>query len=389
MPATNLGDPRLRRRAWILALGLAVLALGVPTATLETLRLLHAAAVLTRFEDPKASGFVANFARRPVTTETADFPMGAATVRARLYVPTGVEHPPAILLLHGIHHLGLEEPRLVRFANALAADGILVMTPQLDALADYHIDEQSIGTIGAAAHALRARSGAPVGVMGLSFAGGLALLAAADPRYRQDVAYVVAVGAHDDAGRVLRFFATNQIERPDGTVVRMQAHEYGALVAVYTHAEAFFPPKDVAEAKEAIRLWLWEQPDEARAHEAKVSRASFEKLEELFTHQTAALAPEILTELDRHREEVDRLSPHGHLGGLSVPAYLLHGKGDNVIPASETLWLARDVPKSELRWVLISPAVVHVEVEGEPSWRDQLALVRFLAAVLTQARVGA
>jgi pimeloyl-ACP methyl ester carboxylesterase len=367
---------------------LIVFALGVSTLAVEATRLLHAAAVLRRFEDPKATDFIANFARRQVTTETADFPMGAATVRARLYVPAGVEHPPAIVLLHGIHHLGLEEPRLVRFANALAADGILVMTPQLDSLADYHIDEQSFATIGTAAHALRLRSGGPVGVMGLSFAGGLALLAAADPQYRPDVAYVVAVGAHDDAGSVLRFFATNQIERPDGTVVHMQAHEYGALVAVYTHAEAFFPPGDVVEAKEAIRLWLWEQPEEARAHEAKVSRASFEKLEKLFTHDTAALAPEILTELERHREEVDRLSPHGHLSGLRVPVYLLHGKGDNVIPASETLWLARDVPKSELRWVLISPAVVHVEVEGEPTWRDQLALVRFLAAVLTEARVG-
>ena len=367
---------------------LVVFALGVSTLAVEATRLLHAAAVLTRFEDPKAGGFIADFARRQVKTELLYVVAKSTTLRARLYIPVGVEHPPAIVLLHGIHHLGIEEPRLVRFANALAADGILVMTPQLDSLADYRIDEESIGKSGYAAQYLRYHNGGPVGVMGLSFAGGLALLAAVDPQYGPDIAYVVAVGAHDDAGRVLRFFATNQIERPDGTVVHMQAHEYGALVAVYTHAEAFFPASDVAEAKEAIRLWLWEQPDEARAHEAKVSRSSFEKLEKLFNHDTAALAPEILAELDRHRAEVDRLSPHGHLSGLRVPVYLLHGTGDNVIPASETLWLARDVPKSELRWVLISPAVVHVEVEGEPTWRDQFALVRFLAAVLTEARVG-
>ncbi len=362
----------------------------MPAGILTADRLLHGAAVLLRFSDPKADGFVANFDRYAVATQNAEFAtVGGGAVRAKLYVPQGLEHPPAIVLLHGIHHLGIEEPRLIRFANALASDGILVMTPQLDSLADYRVDEKSIAVIGAAAHDLHARSGAPVGLMGLSFAGGLSLLAAADPTYQPDIAYVVAIGAHDDAGRVLRFFAGNQIQRPDGSLVRMQAHEYGALVAVYNHAEAFFPPADLTDAKEAIRLWLWEKTDEAHAHEAKVSAPSRQVLEQLFTGHSAALAPQILAELDRHQDEIARVSPHGHLAGLKVPVYLLHGSGDTVIPSSETLWLAREVPKPDVRWVLISPAVVHVEVEGEPSWRDQFALVRFLSSVLDEARATA
>lgn len=344
--------------------------------------------MLKRFENPQATGAVAEFERHRVTTESADFLAGGVTVRARIYRPAGVEHPPALLLLHGIHYRGIDEPRLVRFANALASDGLLVMTPQLDTLADYHVDVQTIKTIGAAARALHERSGRRVGVLGLSFAGGLALLAASDPHYQPEIAYVVAIGADDDAGRVLRFFASNQIARPDGTIVHMQAHEYGALVTVYNHPEAFFPPADLPDARQAMRLWLEEKIEQAHAYEAKVDSPSQARLEALFNGRAAALAPQILAELDRHQEEISRVSPHGHLAGLQCPVFLLHGSGDTVIPASETLWLARDVPRRYLRWVLVSPAIVHVEVGAGPSWRDQFALVRFLAAVLTEARAG-
>src|SRR5439155_24989482 len=82
--------------------------------------------------------------------------------------------------------------------------------------------------------------GAPVGVMGLSFAGGLALMAAADARYQSDISSVIALGAYDDLARVTRFLATNEIELPDGKTGRIPAEQYGALVLVYAHIEDFF-----------------------------------------------------------------------------------------------------------------------------------------------------
>src|SRR6185369_6584439 len=113
-----------------------------------------------------------------------------------------------------------------------------------------------------------------VGVMGMSFAGGLSLLAAADPRFASDIGFVVAIGAHDDLERVLRFFATNEIAQPDGTTVKLEAHEYGALVMIYGNAERFFPAADVPAAREALRLRLWEQPDAAREKAKELGPAS-------------------------------------------------------------------------------------------------------------------
>jgi hypothetical protein len=71
---------------------------------------------------------------------------------------------------------------------------------------------------------------------------------------------------------------------------------------------------------------------------------------------------------------------------VSVPVFLLHGAGDSVIPATETLWLAHDLPRDRLRASLVSPAIQHVELQGEPSLGDELALVHFLSDVLEEAR---
>jgi len=53
-----------------------------------------------------------------------------------------------------------------------------------------------------------------------------------------------------------------------------------------------------------------------------------------------------------------------------------------VIPASETLWLAKDVPASELKASLISPALIHVSMEETVPFSQKWALVDFLAQVL-------
>ena len=197
----------------------------------------------------------------------------------------------AIVLVPGVHHLGIDEPRLVRFARAVASSGITVLTPEIAELVHYRIEGASAGEIGEAARALHEHTGAPVGVMGMSFAGGLALLAAADTRYAPEIAFVVAVGAHDDLGRVSRFFATGDIARPDGSIARLHAHPYGPLVLVYARVEDFFPAGDVPAARDALRLWLWEKKDAARARANALSPASQAKLLALFDGKIDTIAP--------------------------------------------------------------------------------------------------
>ena len=141
---------------------------------------LRSAGLLLRIQDPNRPGMLVRMGTYPVEEKLTTIPTAAGTIPARLYVPQGIAHAPGMVIVHGVHHLGIEEPRLVRFARAVSASGIEVLTPQLDSLADYRIDGESIALIGDSARSLSSNMGQKVGVLGLSFAGGLSLLAAAD-----------------------------------------------------------------------------------------------------------------------------------------------------------------------------------------------------------------
>ena len=374
---------RRRRFIWLVLL-LALLAVGGFAIRRAADTHLRAMSLLVRFSDPKANGFTTSFARQRIREELGSAQIPGDLLKFRLYIPQNVNHPPAMLLLHGVHHLGMEEPRLVSFARALAGTGVEVMTPELQDLADYRITPNTINVIGDAADILSGKTGGRVGVMGLSFAGGLALMSAAKPVYAKNIAFVVAVGAQDDMSRVARFYSTDMVEKPDGTSAHLEAHEYGVLVLAYSHLDEFFSPRDVPAAQNALRQWLWEQPQDAEATSLSLTPAGRTEFDEL-VHHRAPVEQQLLAEIKTHSSEMKAVSPHGHIAELAVPVFLLHGSGDTVIPAAETEWLAKDVPPADLKAELISPALIHVSMEETVTLREKWALVDFLAQVLHAA----
>ena len=59
-------------------------------------------------------------------------------------------------------------------------------------------------------------------------------------------------------------------------------------------------------------------------------------------------------------------------------------QGDTVIPSTEALWLAQDVPPERLKGALVSPAIEHVELKS-PTALDKWALVHFMGQVIGEA----
>ncbi|HEY3928934.1 MAG TPA: alpha/beta hydrolase [Candidatus Koribacter sp.] len=350
---------------------------------------LRAIAVLLRIQSSEARGFFANRGIHPIQTQDSTFQSGDRKLLTRLYVPTDLQHAPAMVIVHGVHYLGYNEPRLVRFAKAMSSAGLVVATPNLPEIAGYEIKPVSIEEIAAAADDLAARMHTPcVGVLGLSFAGGLALEAAGDPALAQHICYVVAIGGHDDMARVMRFFATDKAVYPDGHSEPMKAHEYGVLVAIYAHPEEFFPAADVALARKAIREQLYENIVQAKEIAKKMTPAGQAIMARLVVQNQAAEKQILLQEIEKHQAEMDAVSPDATLYRIHVPVLLLHGAGDNVIPPSETLWLAKDIPASRLKAVLISPAISHVELGSGATVMDKLRLVHFVVELLNEARTA-
>jgi len=326
----------------------------------------------------------------PVTRQDLLIPVtvGSTTqeVRARLYRPSRAASAPAMVIFHGVHHLGIDEPRLMSFASAIASCGVQVLTPELPDIKDYRVSRESLQTIGGSVAWFATRTGGPVGVAGLSFSGGLALVAAADPRYHPAFKFIFAVGSQDSMARVIQYYRTGRDLRPDGTVEQLPPHEYGPLVIEYEHLEDFVPPQDLAPVQAVLRAHLYEDSaDEKRASLALDPAQKRESLE-LMDATSAATHARIQTVAREHAAEMAALSPQGRLANLGIPVYLLHGQADNIIPSAETLWLARELHPHDLKAVLVSPILSHVNLDGAaPTAMDSWRLLHFFARVMQAA----
>lgn len=374
----------LIRRWWVrggvtaLAL-LAVLAVASHNYVVST-------GLLLRLMEPRTTNVLARATQRDIVETRYSLQTPNGEVPARLFTPAGDEKAPAVVLVHGIQHLGIEEPRLINFARAIAESGVAVMTPQLPGIDQYEISAGSIQTIGDAVRAFsEQRGGRKVGVIGMSFSGGLALIAAAQDAVQPHVAFVVAIGAHHDLSRVARFYATGEIERPDGTIIQHAPHEYGPLVIVFGSLEDFFNAKDIPVARETMRLLLYEDVAASRKKAQELSAEGQKLMQELFAHQQASLQPALLLNIQRSATRLAVLSPKDQLRDLRVPVLLLHGAGDDIIPYTESLWLEREIPPGMLKQSLITPLLSHVDLQ-EVSIRDHASVVHFMAVLLQMAK---
>ena len=322
----------------------------------------------------------------PVGTEDIFFPTEEGVIRARLFLPQRHRNGPPLLVFHGMHHLGIDEPRLMSFAAAMASCGLRVMTPELPDIKDYHVDQNSVRVIGESARWLGSVTGQPVGVMGLSFSGGLALVAAADPLYKPDFKFVFAVGSQDSMSRVAQFYRTGQDVRPNGTVERLPAHEYGPLVLEYEHLEDFIPPADVPAVRRVLRAHLYEDATGEAEALGRLSVSQRAEATRLLDTNSPGTRSRIEASTRLHAAELAGLSPRGRLRLMTTPVYLLHGAADTIIPSAETLWMASELPQETLRAVLVSPVLSHLDLNtAAPSAWDEWELVHLFALVLQES----
>src|SRR5688572_7984766 len=114
-------------------------------------------------------------------------PTRQGDVAAQWYRPSGRVRRAA-LLVPGVHSMGIAEPRLTALAQDLAGSGVAVMTMALPDLIGYQITARSADVIEDAVTWMAMQPGlAPdgrVGIVGISFAGGLSIVAAGRPSVR-------------------------------------------------------------------------------------------------------------------------------------------------------------------------------------------------------------
>src|SRR4030095_8338489 len=141
--------------------------------------------------------FAASHARAVTVLPPHMVPVRAGVVPAQFYRPDGRISRSA-LLIPGIHSMGINEPRLTALARGLAGSGVLVMTLALADLQHYQLTTQSTDVIEDAVGWMASRPDlAPngrIGLIGISFAGGLSLVAAGRAPLSGQLAHIVSFG---------------------------------------------------------------------------------------------------------------------------------------------------------------------------------------------------
>ena len=345
----------------------------------------------------------ADLEAQPWSEREATAQSARGSIHGRLYEPAWTINR-GVVVTSGLHPAGIDEPRLVGLARQLAASGLAVFTPDIPELSQFEItpaitDRIEDSALWLASHTAP-RRGHQVGLVGISFSGGLSVVAAGRDSLRGQVAYVLSFGGHDDLPRVLRYLCTG-IEPPhprevrvdEGTTVVRPPHDYGVAVMLLGVADRLVPPKQVDGLQVAVRRYLWashlDRVDKARAEE------EFAALRTL-----AGQLPEPSSTLLKYVNNRDvvhlgaRLLPYiGAYGGApalspskspkpSAPVFLLHGTDDNVIPAIESEYLADDLRGHAPVRLLLSGLISHAEADRPIRASDVMALAGFWADVL-------
>lgn len=334
---------------------------------------------------------------RPVHT----VPTRHGNVPARFYVPAKVIGHP-VIVIPGIHSAGIEEGRLTALSGELAATGLTVMTIALPDLQAYRITPDATDTIEDAVTWLAGqREYAPdgkIGVVGISFAGGLSIAAASRDSIKGKLAYVMSFGGHGDLPRVMRYLVTGEETAVPGVTIH-PPHDYGVGVILYGLADRGVVPADqVGPLREGIATFLLGSqqtvltPDlaektfaRAKEYEKTLPEPSRTYLHYVNERDTKRLGPVLLPYLNQLAANEPALSPDRTPAVPTVPVYLLHGVEDTVIPAVESALLAENLrSRGADVHLLLSGLITHAEVSKNVPVGETVKLVSFWASVLRQ-----
>jgi dienelactone hydrolase len=358
----------------------------------------HAAAMIYRAAGRTGwLGYAARWDAQAVTDGTGEISTPAGPIRVRIFRPSsGATH--AVLLVAGVNPDGIDEPRLLDLARDLAGTGVNVVTPEIPELTHYRLTAGATDTIEYAAEWLAERQdlagGRRVGMIGVSFSGGLSVVAAGRPALRDRVAYVLSLGGQGNLPRVLRYLCTGiEPSVPGRPEAARRPHDYAIGVLVHQAADLVVPPDQVDLLRRGLEIFLnasaLARIDQERAldvyrrgldFQEQLSEPSATLMKQVNDRDVAAIGKRLLPFLDRLGQD-PALSPD-RSAPPSAPVYLLHGADDNVIPAVESELLAEQLKGRTRVRTLLSGFLTHVDLSTRPSAEETWQMIAFWKAAL-------
>ena len=322
-------------------------------------------------------------------------------LRARFYTPT-LHVERAVLLTPGVNALGIDEPRLVALARNLAQSGFLVVSPEIPDLSAYQITARCTDQIEDAALWLSNHTeltgGDRIGVIGISFAGGLSVVASGRPSLKGRLAFVFSFGGHANFPRVVRYLCTSEMPTAAAMLGGRKLptpHDYSLAIVALDVVHLSVPPEQQDALRRGILLFLHASHlalfDQKKATEEFANASAMETdmpepartyLHLVNTRDVKTIGPKLLPFIAALGDD-PALSPD-ESPAPDCPVFLLHGLEDNVVPAVETRLLDQHLKKSTRTRVLLTPLISHAELDRPANTRDIWDMVAFFEDIVAQ-----
>lgn len=291
---------------------------------------------------------------------------------ADLYLsPQGAQ--AGIVLIPGVVEDGKDDFRLVALANTLARLRFAVLVPEIAGLRRFHTRGSDVRDMADAFRYLVAQPKlAPqgrAGFGGFSYGVGIVLMASLEPDIREKVHYLLGFGGYHDMTNVVTYFTTGYYrEEQTGTLKYREPHDY--LKDVFTISNSVLLQRTAD--RDRIRALLWNDSDDIDQELEKLApdaRALYELVTNEDPHRVATLINKLSP---RIRKELQGINPASRdFSQIKAQVILLHGRGDTMIPYTESIAIAQALPKDQVNLILIE-GYAHTDVKPEPEDLPQL-----------------
>jgi acetyl esterase/lipase len=308
-------------------------------------------------------------ANRPDVRHTSQTLLAAGgTAYLDIFAPQSAPPPipgarEAIILISGVGD-NRQIPQLVNLADSFAESGVVVMTLTTDALLSYALNAGDEDAVVQAFQVLAHYPGVnprAIGLVGLSAGSGLICLAAADPRIRDQVAFVTTFGGYYDTTDLLRDIGRQALTvngqsepwQPQIVPVQVLAHSVAPLLpgsegdtlkAAFDNGFVPITP-DTLQTLSPVTVALYhllagDEPGQVEANLALLTPA----IQQLLT----------------------ALSPASVVSQIRAKVFLMHDRHDAYVPFTESQDFAAALQQDHHSYEFVEFDIfAHVEVKGD------------------------